>query len=102
MGWSPDGRYLAVGHNTTPYVTIYLMMGRSITKIADPEDLPTGIGHAVGWSPDGRHLAVGHNTDPYVTIYDLRGSAGKEWLVEIDTAAGRVAGAQSALEYRFA
>jgi WD40 repeat protein len=70
VAWSPDGRYLAVSHSTSPYVTIYDWSTGSPVKIANPATLPTGDGSGCAWSPDGRYLAVSHSTSPYVTIYD--------------------------------
>ena len=68
--WSPDGRYLAIAHYTTPYVTIYDWITGSPVKISDPATKPTGAGYGAPWSPDGRYLAIAHYTAPYVTIYD--------------------------------
>ena len=68
--WSPDGRYLAIVHDTTPFVTIYDWDSGSPVKITNPETLPTNNGQAAAWSPDGRYLAIGHITTPFVTIYD--------------------------------
>lgn len=68
--FSPNGRYLAVAHNTSPYVTIYDWSTGAPVKITNPSTLPTGNANGVGWSPDGRYLAVVHATSPYVTIYD--------------------------------
>jgi WD40 repeat protein len=69
--WSPDGRYLAIAHETTPFVTIYDWISGSPVKIANPATLPTGNGTQVAWSPDGRYLAVSNaDTSPYITFYD--------------------------------
>ena len=68
--FSPDGRYLAVAHSTSPFVTIYAYSSGSIVKTRDPSVLPTGNARGVSWSPDGRYLAVAHDVSPYVTIYD--------------------------------
>jgi Tol biopolymer transport system component len=70
MAWSPDGRYLAVAHGASPYVTIYDWSTGSPVKITNPGTLPPYTGLSACWSPDGRYLAVAHDTTPYVTIYD--------------------------------
>ena len=59
---------LAVGHSTSPYVTIYNTADWS--KISNPSTLPTGAGNGVAFSPDGSKLAVAHFSSPYVTIYN--------------------------------
>ncbi len=68
--WSPDGRYLAAAHDTTPFVTIYDWVTGVPIKITNPATLPTGNASGVAWSPDGRYLVVGHVTTPFITIYD--------------------------------
>jgi hypothetical protein len=81
--WSPDGRYLAIAHDTSPYVTIYDWVTGSPVKVANPATLPTGIGRGASWSPDGRYLAIAHDTTPYSTIYDFRLAATKAWMIDI-------------------
>jgi WD40 repeat protein len=68
--WSPNGRYLAVGFDSSPYLIIYDWATGLPVKIADPATLPTNTVYGCSWSPDSRYLAVGHLTSPYVTIYD--------------------------------
>ena len=70
VAFSPDGNYLSVAHNTTPFVTIYRRDGDTFTKLANPSTLPTGTGRGVAFSPDGNYLSVAHYTTPYITIYN--------------------------------
>ena len=63
-------RYLAVAHSGSPFVTVYDWITGSPVKMADPSDLPAGVGNGAAWSPDGRYLVIAHTTTPYVTIYD--------------------------------
>lgn len=72
--YSPDGRFLAIAHNTTPFVTIYERSGSTFTKLPDPGTTPTGNANAVAWSPNGDFLAVAHATTPFVTIYQRQGN----------------------------
>lgn len=74
-GWSPDGRFLSVAHDSSPYVTIYEREGTTFTKLTNPTTLPTGKGRGAAWSPDGRFLSVAHESSPYVTIYEREGTA---------------------------
>ena len=71
--FSPDGAYLAIVHNTSPYVTIYKRSGDTFTKLSDPATLPTGTGNGASFSPDGTYLAIAHTTSPCVTIYKRSG-----------------------------
>lgn len=72
-GWSPDGKYLAVAHASSPYLTIYKRSGDTFTKLSDPATLPASNGTGISWSPDGRYLAVTHLTSPYVMVYKRAG-----------------------------
>lgn len=74
VAWSPDGKFLAVAHTTTPYLTIYQRNGTTFTKLANPATLPTGNATKVAWSMKGKFLAVSHTTTPYVTIYERSGT----------------------------
>jgi Tol biopolymer transport system component len=75
VAWSHDGRFVAVGHVTTPFVTIYDFTSGVPVKIANPATLPPAEGIKVCWSPDDKYLAVIHNTTPFVTIYDFTSGA---------------------------
>ena len=72
--WSPNGEFLAVAHQVSPFITIYQRSGTTFTKLADPAVLPTGDGRAVSWSPNGEFLAVAHFVSPYITIYQRSGT----------------------------
>ena len=71
--FSPDGTYLAVAHNASPYITIYKRNGDTFTKLSNPSSLPTGTGYGATFSPDGTYLAVAHLTSPRITIYKRNG-----------------------------
>jgi len=72
--FSPDGRFLAIAHATTPFVTIYEKDRNLYTKLSDPATLPASTGNGVAWSKDGRFLAIAHNSSPFVTIYERSGT----------------------------
>lgn len=68
--WNGASRYLAVAHDTSPYVTVYKSIYTGgFSKIANPVNLPAGNGSGCGWSSDGLFLVVSHATSPFVTIY---------------------------------
>ena len=50
----PENNYLAVAHNTSPFVTIYSRSGDTFTKLPNPAALPTGIGYGVGFYPSSQ------------------------------------------------
>jgi Tol biopolymer transport system component len=67
--WSPDGSKLAVGHATTPFLTVYNTSDWSNMTLTG--GLPAGqVWYACRFSPDGSKLAVGHTTSPYLTVYN--------------------------------
>ena len=67
--FSPDGTYLSVAHDSSPFVTIYKRSGDVFTKLADPATLPANFGLGTAFSPDGTYLSVAHISSPFVTIY---------------------------------
>lgn len=71
--WSPDGRFLAVAHTTTPFVTIYERTGTTLNKLTNPGTLPAGNANACAWSPNGDFLIVCHAITPFITIYQRDG-----------------------------
>jgi hypothetical protein len=66
--------YNAVGHNTSPFVTVYGQDGDVSTLMSSPATLPTNRAHGVEWSPDGGFLALAHDSSPFVTVYSRSGS----------------------------
>lgn len=69
--WNSSGTMLAVGHYTSPYLTVYYYNGETFTKLANPATLPTGTVYGVAWHPNNVHLAVGMNNAPYVHVYTV-------------------------------
>lgn len=72
--WSPDGTFLAVGHATTPFLSIYSFSGTTLTKLSDPASLPADQVNGVSWSPDGSILACAVNSTPFLKIYSRSGT----------------------------
>jgi hypothetical protein len=64
---------LAVGHDLTPFITIYNQEIDTFTKLADPADLPTDAGLGVAFSSDDTYMAVAHDLTPFITIYKRSG-----------------------------
>jgi len=73
--FSPDGNYLAIAHDSSPFVTIYKREGDTFTKLANPNVLPPNVGRGASFSPDGNYLAIAHYLSPYVTIYKRNGDS---------------------------
>jgi len=73
LAW--DGNYAAVGHENSPYVSIYKYSGGAWSKLADPAVLPAGIGMCCALSSSAAWLVVGHENAPYVSIYKRYGDA---------------------------
>jgi hypothetical protein len=66
--------YNAVGHSTTPFITVYGQDGDTSTKLSDPAVLPPSTGNGTAWSPGATHLAVAHINAPYLTVYSRSGT----------------------------
>lgn len=73
VAWSPDGRYLAIATELSPFLRIYARTGiDEFTILPAPASLPTAAGRALEWSPDGQLLAVATNNN--VVVYAQNGS----------------------------
>lgn len=76
--YSPDGQFMAIAHDTSPFVTIYQISGTgsgtTYTKLTNPSSLPAGNGSGVAFSQDSQFMAVAHTTSPFVTIYQINGT----------------------------
>jgi WD40 repeat protein len=69
LDYSSDGKFLAVGHFTSPHVSIWKQEADDFKKVRDPAILPPGFGSGVSFSPDTNFLAVKHSTTPFISIY---------------------------------
>jgi WD40 repeat protein len=67
-------QYLALGHDTSPFLSIYIRNGDVLTKLADPAALPGSSGNGCAFSPNGDFLAVACSSTPYIAIYQRAGS----------------------------
>ena len=76
VAWTPDDAYLAVGHDTSPYLSVYAKSGNTLTKLADPASLPAGAVLDVAWSADGTRLVctTGLGSTATLKIYTRSGS----------------------------
>lgn len=78
MAWSPDGAYVAVGLQSSPYIEVrpFDPVSGFGAKISNPASLPAGPVNSIQWSPDGSHIAVTTSTaSPYVNAWAWTGSA---------------------------
>lgn len=68
-------RGVAVATQNSPYIHIYNQDGDVLTKLPDPDVLPTGTGQRVSFTPDGRYLAISHYVTPYLSVYKRDGDS---------------------------
>lgn len=71
--WSPDGRFIALGLQSSPFVQVYERGGLNFNALGTPGSLPPGAVNALCWSPNGSYLACIGVTSPYLTIYQRQG-----------------------------
>ena len=71
--FSPDGTYLSVAHDNSPFITIYKRSGDVFTKLDNPATLPTSNSFGTAISPDGNYLSVAHVSSLFITIYIAAG-----------------------------
>jgi tryptophan-rich sensory protein len=73
--WSPNGDTLIIGHDSSPYFSIYSVSGTNFTKVSNPATLPTAAAIMPGFNSDGTVLAVPFTTNsPYFHIYNVSGT----------------------------
>lgn len=65
---TPDGIYVAIAQNSTPWINIYKKSGDTYTKLANPTTLPGALVQGVSFSPDGTYLAVAQNGSGSITL----------------------------------
>jgi WD40 repeat protein len=71
VAFSADSKYLAVAHNTSPFITIYKRTGQFFEKIPNPTVIPTAACTSVTFSDDNLYLAIGYFSSPYIIIYKI-------------------------------
>lgn len=75
FAFSPDGNFLAVSVQTTPFILLYqITNGSTFTRLSNPASLPPNIANGVGWSANSEYLAVGNTATPFITIYSVSGT----------------------------
>lgn len=74
--FNPTGDTIAVGHGTTPFISVYPWTTASGfgTKYADPATLPPNYCAGVAFNPAGTALAVVHPNSPYISVYPWSGA----------------------------
>lgn len=72
--FSPDGSFLAIAINGSPYINLYTISGTSFSALSNPGTLPPANLNGMAWSLGAGYLALGHGTSPYHIIYSISGS----------------------------
>ena len=75
VAYSPDGAYLYVVHQSSPFITQYTRNGDSYGAVGNPNVLPSATANAVAVSQDDSRVAVGFNNSPYIIIYTKTGNS---------------------------
>lgn len=71
--WHPTATHLAVGHATSPFLSVYPVNAENSfgfgTKLTNPATLPAAQVNAVAFSPLGDFLTVASQTTPFIQTY---------------------------------
>ena len=67
---------IAVGHDTSPFISAYPWSSGFGTKYADPATPPASTGNGVDFSPNGTDIAIAHNTTPFISVYPWTSGTG--------------------------
>lgn len=72
LAWRPQGDYIAMGMNTTPFLFV-VPFNRSTGTYGTPLTITAlaAAGNAVQWTPDGQYLLVACTSSPYLYVYDF-------------------------------
>lgn len=62
---------MAIGHTSSPYLTIYDRSGDTFTAAEPPTTLPAGVCYGVAISPDQQFVAVAMDTAPYIAVFKI-------------------------------
>jgi hypothetical protein len=73
--WSPDGAFLAVTFEQTPFFEVYPWDGTSFGTPIVPAAAPAATCNAVHWSPDGDFIAVSVGDANRLWVFPWDGSA---------------------------
>jgi WD40 repeat protein len=78
--FSPNGTRLAVGHSTSPFITVYVRNSNTIgSKRTDPATLPPSSVRSVEFSPSGDTIAFTHTDAPRLSAYFWNGDFGTKF-----------------------
>lgn len=67
---------IALGHNSSPYISIYPWSGSSFgTKVSDPATLPSSGGRGVAFTAAADAIAVAHSNSPRISVYPWSGTS---------------------------
>lgn len=73
LAWSPNGEFLAVGYDDSPYFTCLQRFGTSFVELEFPGTNP-GNPISMAWSPNGEFLAIGTTSSTHeLVIYQRFG-----------------------------
>lgn len=79
---SPDNKMLIVSHDRAPWLTIYKVDPASLTKIANPEIMPSSAIYDLKFNSNGNLIAISCVDSPNVRIYKVENDS----LINISTA----------------
>lgn len=66
----PTSGYVAVGHGTTPFLSVYPVSGQSYgTRLTNPGTLPPSQLNSIEFSPHGDYLTISTGTTPFIQTY---------------------------------
>lgn len=73
---SPNGLHVAVGHATTPFMSVLPWLGNAWgTKLFDPSTLPAAQVNGVAFSPCGDFISAASQSTPFIQTWNLAGQS---------------------------
>lgn len=71
--WSPNGRILAVGSTSAPFLQFYSRSGSTLTALAAPSTAPSNAVTQPEWSPDGSQVVCYETAALVIELYRTAG-----------------------------
>lgn len=83
VAFSLDGSHMTVAHNTSPYITDYILTSGEWEKQTNPSTLPAGNALGVCWQSEREFLLVANTTTPFLVLYQTASDMSADSVVII-------------------
>lgn len=86
LAWHPNGRFLAVGYASSPFLKVYPFnpqSGSFSAALGNPATLPGTACRGLAWSVDGAYLFAANASSPYLHGWAFDASGSGAWGAKV-------------------